>query len=330
MAHNILVVGGNGFIGSAVCRAALSRGMTVTSISSSGRPFRTPKGHAPAWTSKVTWLKADALDPPSYAHLLPSTTAVVHTLGTLFEDTGYKEAIRTGDVGGVVSSFLKSLSGGRVGGGNPLQESQKSGATYETLNRDAALRVCESFASYASGSSSPKKTFVYVSAEDIFRPFVPARYIETKREAERGINDIALSHPGVRAAYIRPSLVYHSHIRPLTTPFATLLDLSATLHRSAPNGVPTPSGIFRLLSEAGRTADKTPSPQSEFDVPPSPFASMANAMVVPPIHVDHVGEAICKVLQDENVDGVVNVSRMRELIGWVDKGNAHANVEGTT
>ena len=145
-----------------------------------------------------------------------------------------------------------------------------------------------------------------------------------------------------------PGLIYHSHFRPLTTPFATLLDLSATLHRSAPTGIPTPSGVLRLLSEAGRrphynTNNSSPEPplsdsnsNSEFDIPPSPFASMANAMVVPPIHVDHVGEAICKVLQDESVEGVVNVSRMRELIGWSDKGSTgkgndvHANVQGNT
>jgi hypothetical protein len=92
-ARKLLVVGGNGFIGklvtrtirahavctrltrmhsgSAVCRTALLRGFEVTSIryagagceginfdrgpgnSSSGRPFRTSKGHAPAWTAKV-------------------------------------------------------------------------------------------------------------------------------------------------------------------------------------------------------------------------------------------------------------------------------------
>ncbi len=73
--------------------------------------------------------------PSSYAHLLPSTTAVVHTLGTLFEDTGYKDALRNGNVGGVLSGFLKGVSGGRIGGGNPLEG--KSRATYETLNRDA-------------------------------------------------------------------------------------------------------------------------------------------------------------------------------------------------
>jgi len=97
--QHILVIGGNGFIGidlssqdklmssdpctgSAVCKAAVTRGMQVTSIrlaclflpwrgsfwqadvlilpnfqlgpfSSSGQPYRTVKGHTPAWVHKV-------------------------------------------------------------------------------------------------------------------------------------------------------------------------------------------------------------------------------------------------------------------------------------
>jgi len=53
LVQKVLVVGGNGFIGSAVCKAALVREMQVTSISSSGRPYQTPKGHSPTWTSQV-------------------------------------------------------------------------------------------------------------------------------------------------------------------------------------------------------------------------------------------------------------------------------------
>jgi nucleoside-diphosphate-sugar epimerase len=53
IAQKILVVGGNGFVGSAVCKAALARGMGVTSVSSSGLPYRTPKGHTPDWVEKV-------------------------------------------------------------------------------------------------------------------------------------------------------------------------------------------------------------------------------------------------------------------------------------
>lgn len=49
------------------------------------------------------------------------------------------------------------------------------------------------------------RPFVYISAEDIFRPIVPARYIETKREAERGIEEMMTSGTEFRGVYIRPS-----------------------------------------------------------------------------------------------------------------------------
>ncbi|KAE9409682.1 hypothetical protein BT96DRAFT_984730 [Gymnopus androsaceus JB14] len=142
------------------------------------------------------------------------------------------------------------------------------------------------------------------SAEDVFRPFIPARYIETKREAEMGIETMLSTSPGqYRGVYIRPStylfrlafcttlhgLVYHAHCRPLTTPAAAALDLSASLHRKVPQGIPTPSQVLQ---------------------------SVANAMTIPPIHVDHVAEAIAISLGDVDINGVVGVRRMRELIGW--------------
>lgn len=46
---------------------------------------------------------------------------------------------------------------------------------------------------------------MYVSAEDIFRPIIPARYIETKREAEQYIGQKVAGNPSYRAVYIRPS-----------------------------------------------------------------------------------------------------------------------------
>ena len=100
-------------------------------------------------------------------------------------------------------------------------------------------------------------------------------------------------------------LVYHAHYRPLTTPFATVLDLSSTIHRNAPSGLPTPSSILRSLSSTMSNDAKS-----------SALSSIANALTIPPIHVDHVAEAICKSISDDSVEGVVDVSRMRDIIGW--------------
>ncbi|KZP19468.1 NAD(P)-binding protein [Athelia psychrophila] len=306
-AQKILVVGGNGFIGSAVCKAALARGMDVTSISSSGAPYRTPAGHTPAWAAHVAWTQADALRPATYAHLLPRADAVVHTLGTLLPDPGaYKRAVRAGSVVGLLGAMV----GG--GGGNPLQQGGAGGSAYEVLNRDAALRVCEAFVAEGrdaerEGQGERERAFVYISAEDIFRPLISARYIETKREAEQGIQALVRAHPGYRGVFIRPSLVYHPHHRPLTSPLAALLDASASLHAAAPSSFPTPARILRAL--AGR------------DGPESALASVANALSVPPIHVEHVAEAVVAALDPASgVRGVLGVRAMRTLIGWAEKG----------
>ena len=47
---------------------------------------------------------------------------------------------------------------------------------------------------------------------------------------------------------------------------------------------------------------------------------MANALTIPPIHVDHVAEAICVALDSsvKPVRGVIGVREMREMIGWSD------------
>ncbi|KAF8964052.1 hypothetical protein BDZ97DRAFT_1904608 [Flammula alnicola] len=289
--RKILVVGGNGFIGSAVCKAALARGTQVISV----RPYRTPKGHSPAWTFKVDWQQGDALHPQSFAHLFPQVDGVVHTLGTLIENSSYKHA-----------SFHALCDGG----GNPLEKQTPGGnhlKSYETMNRDSALRVCEAFLSSPAGedpswNANKPRPFVYISAEDIFRPVIPARYIETKREAERGIEQMMVGKSDYRGVYMRPSLVYHAHLRPLTTPAAayTPIPWRASL------------GCAFFFRYMGST---------------SALESIANALSIPPIHVDHVAEAICVALDSRNdVRGVVGVSRMRQLIGWSEDGRAESGM----
>ncbi|KAI9509632.1 mitochondrial protein [Russula earlei] len=296
--RTILVVGGNGFIGSAVCRAALRHGYRVTSISSSGRPFQTPNGHTPTWTEKVEWLRADALRPETYSHLLPSVWAVVHTIGTLLADSKYKDALRRQDLAGAVESFVKGLTGA---GHNPLEERPNG---YETLNRDSAVRVAEAFVnSDVNEELGRPRPFIYISAEDIFRPVIPAAYIDTKREAEVLIDGMIKANTNYRGVYLRPSLVYHPHLRPYTAVAAALLDLSSTIQSKLPKGVPTPSELLQRLS-------------TTLIGNPSALDSVARALSLPPIHVDQVAEAICVAADEGRPDlrGVYGVREMRELI----------------
>lgn len=62
----------------------------------------------------------------------------------------------------------------------------------------------------------PDRPFIYISADDFSSPFIPSKYVTTKREAERGIERLVREYRrglglglegeggGVRGVYIRP------------------------------------------------------------------------------------------------------------------------------
>ncbi|KAK8845366.1 hypothetical protein IAR55_006079 [Kwoniella newhampshirensis] len=298
----LLVIGGNGFLGSAICRLAVGKGWDVSSMSSSGKPYATPAGHTPAWVPQVKWHAASAFSPDSYSSLIQESTAVVHTLGILLEDAGYKQSVKSGDVLGLVKSFASSLGGGGGNGnplksernGNPLKSEEERRRGYEGMNRDSALTVLDTLISSRqirpSTSSTNTTPFVYISAADAFRLVVPRRYIETKRQAELGILSRCASHPdaGIKPTFIRPGLMYHPHIRPLTTLPAFLVDLSAKL--SSASGLPNPFASRSALHGA------------------------LESLRTYPLHVDHVAAAVLKCIE-EGREGVVEVPEMREWAG---------------
>ena len=95
-----------------------------------------------------------------------------------------------------------------------------------------------------------------------------------------------------------------------------MLDLSAVVHSKVPAPLPTPSSVLRTLSPL------FPADTDSAHVPSSPLDSVANALTLPPIHVDHVAEAVCIAVENERTDvrGVYGVREMRKLIGWEFKG----------
>ncbi|KAJ7905563.1 hypothetical protein B0H14DRAFT_3078991 [Mycena olivaceomarginata] len=273
----LVVVGGNGFIGSAICRSALARGMQVTSVSSSGRPYQTPRGHTPPWTEKA---------------------GVVHTLGILLEDQGYKRAVRDADAPALLRAFFADR--------NPLAPAHNHlRSDQPRRGYHGALRVCAAFLDSAPPSSAVRRPFVFISAADVFRPWISARYVQTKRAAERGIAQLLAPHPDrFRGVFLRPGLVYHAHHRPLTTPAAALLDLTSTVHAALPDVL---RGSLRAaVSQLPGRAEETP----------SPAVSVANALTTPPMHVDHVANAAVAACLNPEIHGVLEVKQMRETIGW--------------
>ncbi|KAK0532307.1 hypothetical protein OC834_002649 [Tilletia horrida] len=327
--QRVFVVGGSGFLGSAIVKQAVSRGWEVVSISPSGRPFTTPAGHRPAWSSSplISWQSADALRPETYAKALGGCTAVVHTIGILLE-SDYKAGGRGPGPGGVLRGLARGWGLGESR--NPLDEGAHK-TSYEVMNRDSALGVARTFLESlrarcpVTGPSTPKPApFVYISAEDIFRPIVSERYIKTKREAEyelarlslksvpsasaaseTGANAAAIAsgtEPLLRPFFVRPGLMYHPQTRPLSTLPAALLDLSASVHARL-DGAPS--------SDPGSTGDtsgptrlpfglRIPTPASLIrTLGPSSVQPLADLLTIPPLHVDTVAKAVCAAIAGE-------------------------------
>ncbi|XP_016573305.2 uncharacterized protein At1g32220, chloroplastic isoform X2 [Capsicum annuum] len=78
--ERIVVIGGSGFVGSAICKAAVSRGIEVISLSRSGRP-----SYSGSWVDQVTWMTGDVFY-ANWDELLVGVTAVVSTLGGFGSD----------------------------------------------------------------------------------------------------------------------------------------------------------------------------------------------------------------------------------------------------
>ncbi|XP_007040707.2 PREDICTED: uncharacterized protein At1g32220, chloroplastic [Theobroma cacao] len=73
--EKVVVLGGSGFVGSAICKAAVSKGIEVISLSRSGRPT-----YPGSWVNQVNWISGDVFY-ANWDEVLVGATAVVSTLG---------------------------------------------------------------------------------------------------------------------------------------------------------------------------------------------------------------------------------------------------------
>ncbi|KAL8654965.1 MAG: hypothetical protein Q9210_001172 [Variospora velana] len=278
----IVVCGGNGFLGTRICKVAVGRGWDVTSISRSGEPTWssvTSSSVPPPWSTSVSWEKADILKPATYKSLLIDADAVVHSMGILLE-ADYK-GVLTGKES-IWSGLSRAFSATKGGSQNPLERAEgeelrpqeKDGQlTYELMNRDSAITLAQE----ASFSHVP--AFVYISAA-AGAPMLPKRYITTKREAE---STIASSLPKLRNIFIRPGLLYDSS-RSFTLPIA-FAGAAGNMVNSLVGGRLTP---------------------------------LAGAAVEKPLKADLVAEAVVESIEDEGVKGVVGTQRIEDLanVAW--------------
>ncbi|CAH9107992.1 unnamed protein product [Cuscuta europaea] len=74
--EKILVLGGNGFVGSHICKEALDRGLVVASLSRTGRP---PTQEL--WANNVFWHKGNLLSNDSWKEALNGVASVISCVG---------------------------------------------------------------------------------------------------------------------------------------------------------------------------------------------------------------------------------------------------------
>ncbi|KAK1273937.1 hypothetical protein QJS04_geneDACA016437 [Acorus gramineus] len=74
--EKLLVLGGNGFVGSHICKEALEHGVTVASLSRSGRT----NVHG-SWADSVEWHQGNLLVPESLKDVLNGVTSVISCVG---------------------------------------------------------------------------------------------------------------------------------------------------------------------------------------------------------------------------------------------------------
>ncbi|KAH9614994.1 hypothetical protein KSS87_004150 [Heliosperma pusillum] len=74
--EKLLVLGGNGFVGSHICKEALDHGMPVASLSRSGRP-----SIKESWANSVTWHQGNLFSPETFKDALDGVTSVISCVG---------------------------------------------------------------------------------------------------------------------------------------------------------------------------------------------------------------------------------------------------------
>jgi len=200
----LLVLGGTGFLGQAVCKRAALEGYQVTSLSRRGLPYPTSDSNptASAWGDSIDYRQGDARRRESIESILNegSYIGVIHCVGILFDEASG------------LGQYNQFASGS---GSVPDAES-----SYDNIVRRTAVNAIDVASEYAKnqGIAPGSFPFCFVSAAEVGWPDVTGgallervapdflkRYLQAKRAVE---SRLLSSETPLRPIIFRPSLVY--------------------------------------------------------------------------------------------------------------------------
>ncbi|KAL4565018.1 hypothetical protein LXL04_029100 [Taraxacum kok-saghyz] len=102
--EKLLVLGGNGFVGSHICKEALDRGLSVASLSRSGKSsIQDP------WATKVSWHKGDLLSGDSWKEALTGVTSVISCVGGFGSNTFMYKINGTANINAIRAAAEKGI-----------------------------------------------------------------------------------------------------------------------------------------------------------------------------------------------------------------------------
>eukprot|EP00301_Raphidiophrys_heterophryoidea_P023133 c7110_g1_i1.p1 GENE.c7110_g1_i1~~c7110_g1_i1.p1 ORF type:complete len:296 (-),score=80.48 c7110_g1_i1:87-920(-) len=230
-ATRLLVVGGSGFIGRHVCRAAVQRGIKVVSLSRTGAP---PSLGEEAWMRHVDWQKGSVFDADLTAQLVNDCQGVVHAVGRLVDES----------TAGFLGQFYRALKQGTT-----PDQATVDDQTFDQINRDSALKIASVAATNPASSTSTTATpatarsFVFLSTAllDVISPSSPfaagptGRYLQAKSEVEQELEQYSAEL--LRVVNVRLGVVYDD-VTIQTHPLAVLSGFASAPSRLLPGTFP--------------------------------------------------------------------------------------------
>ncbi|CAN6838948.1 unnamed protein product [Brassica oleracea] len=103
--EKLLVLGGNGFVGSHVCKEALDRGLSVSSLSRSGK-----SSLQESWATRVTWHQGNLLSSDSLKDALDGVTSVISCVGGFGSNSYMYKINGTANINAVRAASEKGTS----------------------------------------------------------------------------------------------------------------------------------------------------------------------------------------------------------------------------